>query len=68
VDVETAQRQPTNDEIAELLVEIERYLAAVDAFRREGCEPTWATDRSFPEWWLAEHLPRQRRRRKLMRT
>jgi hypothetical protein len=24
-----------------LFVEIERYLAAVEGFRREGCEPRW---------------------------
>jgi hypothetical protein len=24
-----------------LIEEVERYLAAVDAFRRLGCEPTW---------------------------
>ena len=28
-------------EAAELMREIERYLAAVEAFRREGCEPRW---------------------------
>jgi hypothetical protein len=28
-------------EAAELLDEIERYLAAVDLFRALGCEPTW---------------------------
>lgn len=27
--------------IEELLDEIRRYLDAVDAFRAEGCEPTW---------------------------
>jgi hypothetical protein len=25
----------------DLIAEIERYLRAVDAFRREGCEPRW---------------------------
>ena len=24
-----------------LIQEVERYLAAVEAFRAEGCEPTW---------------------------
>lgn len=27
--------------IDRLLDEIRRYLAAVEAFRREGCEPRW---------------------------
>ena len=26
---------------AELMREIERYLVAVETFRREGCEPRW---------------------------
>jgi hypothetical protein len=30
--------------IAALIDEIERYLAAVEAFRAAGCEPTWRTD------------------------
>jgi hypothetical protein len=41
-----------------LLDEISRYLAAIDVFRREGCEPTWrpvaAERRSKP-------FPRKRR-------
>jgi hypothetical protein len=28
-------------DIAALIEEIQRYLAAVDAFRAAGCEPTW---------------------------
>jgi hypothetical protein len=24
-----------------LVAEVERYLSTVDAFRREGCEPSW---------------------------
>ena len=28
-----------------LLAEIQRYLAAVDAFRREGREPRWLAER-----------------------
>lgn len=28
-------------DIAALIEEIQRYLAAVDAFRHAGCEPTW---------------------------
>jgi len=27
-----------------LTSEIERYLAAVDVFRSEGCEPRWSSD------------------------
>jgi hypothetical protein len=32
-------------DIEALLDEIRRYLAAVDAFRAAGCEPTWRPDR-----------------------
>jgi hypothetical protein len=32
-------------DIEALLDEIRRYLAAVDAFRAAGCEPTWRADR-----------------------
>jgi hypothetical protein len=28
-------------ELAQLMREIERYLSAVDLFRRLGCEPRW---------------------------
>ena len=28
----------------ELISEIERYLAAVDVFRAEGCEPRWSPE------------------------
>jgi hypothetical protein len=35
---------PTESELAELLDEVERYLAVVDAFRSEGAEPTWAEE------------------------
>lgn len=31
-------------DITALVEEIHRYLAAVDAFRAAGCEPTWRTD------------------------
>jgi len=34
----------TRDEIDVLLTEIRLYLEAVDAFRREGREPTWRRD------------------------
>lgn len=46
----------TAEAVEQLLEEIERYLAAIDAFRAEGAEPTWAEDEALPEWWLAEHL------------
>jgi hypothetical protein len=32
-------------DIEALVTEIHRYLAAVDAFRAAGCEPTWHGDR-----------------------
>jgi hypothetical protein len=35
-------------DIAALMEEIERYLAAVDAFRAAGCRPTWRTDPAVP--------------------
>ena len=31
-------------DITALVEEIQRYLAAVDAFRAAGCEPTWRPD------------------------
>jgi len=31
-------------DITALVEEIRRYLAAVDAFRAAGCEPTWHSD------------------------
>jgi hypothetical protein len=31
-------------DIAALIEEIRRYLAAVDAFRAAGCRPTWRPD------------------------
>jgi hypothetical protein len=31
-------------DIDELMREIERYLAAIEAFREEGCEPRWARE------------------------
>jgi hypothetical protein len=34
------------ESIEALLVEIQEYLAAVDAFRREGCEPRWRRERT----------------------
>jgi hypothetical protein len=35
---------PSQLDLDELVREVERYLAAVEAFRAEGCEPVWATD------------------------
>jgi hypothetical protein len=35
-------------DITALVEEIGRYLAAVDAFRAAGCEPTWRPDP--PAW------------------
>jgi hypothetical protein len=32
----------------QLISEIERYLAAVDAFRSEGCEPQWRPEEGRP--------------------
>jgi hypothetical protein len=32
---------PTRTDVQALLREVTRYLAAVDAFRAEGCEPSW---------------------------
>jgi hypothetical protein len=36
--------EPTAHELARLLGEIRRYLAAVDEFRRLGCEPRWRSE------------------------
>jgi hypothetical protein len=33
--------KPSTLDVATLLKEIRRYLAAVDEFRRLGCEPRW---------------------------
>lgn len=33
-------------DIDALMLEIARYLAAVDAFRAAACEPTWLTERT----------------------
>lgn len=44
------QARPMDDalppvDIETLVTEIERYLAAVDAFREAGCEPRWRRER-----------------------
>jgi hypothetical protein len=36
------------DDVDRLLAEIERYLRAVDAFRSEGCDITWAPTALVP--------------------
>jgi hypothetical protein len=36
--------EPSAAELARLREEIRRYLAAVDEFRRLGCEPRWRTE------------------------
>jgi hypothetical protein len=36
-------------DITALVEEIQRYLAAVDAFRAAGCRPTWRTVPAAPE-------------------
>ena len=38
----------------ELLTEIERYLAAVEIFRAEGCQPAWANDEALVASWRLE--------------
>ena len=37
--------EPSPETIEELLVEIERYLALVDALRLADLEPSWAPER-----------------------
>jgi hypothetical protein len=45
---------PTRRDVRTLLAEARRYLAAVDAFRAESCEPHWRLER--------EPAPSRRRR------
>jgi hypothetical protein len=40
----------------ELFLEIARYLAAVDLYRVERCEPKWLPE-SAPSMMSVEHLP-----------
>ena len=35
-------------DVAQLLLEVERYLAAIEAFRSEGCEPAWQSEPPLP--------------------
>jgi hypothetical protein len=39
-----------------LIAEVGRYLAAVQAFRAEGCEPSWLPERRVPD----VEVPRRR--------
>jgi hypothetical protein len=39
-----AQTKSRKQDREELIREIERYLAAVEAFRVEGCEPRWRAE------------------------
>jgi hypothetical protein len=43
-----SHQQLSQKDIRQLLREVEHYLAAVDAFRSEGCEPAWQADPPFP--------------------
>jgi hypothetical protein len=38
-------RSPLEPDVRGLIHEVRRYLVAVDAFRREGCEPRWLPER-----------------------
>ena len=40
---------PTREEVEQLLLELERYLSAVEIFRAEGREPVWRDDVAFCE-------------------
>jgi hypothetical protein len=42
-EAKTTDRKPTTNGSA-LIREIERYLAAIDAFRAMGCEPRWRAE------------------------
>ena len=46
--------EPTQVDTDELVAEIERYLAAVETFRAEGCEPAWADDEALTGSWRLE--------------
>lgn len=39
----------TRKAVEQLLREVERYLAAVEAFRSEGSEPVWRKDAAVPK-------------------
>ena len=50
---ETTEELSQGD-VDELVLEVERYVAAVEAFRAEGCEPAWADDEALPACWRLE--------------
>ena len=53
----TSAQEP-NDSVASVLArEAQRYLAVVEAFRREGCEPHWRPERHA----FAQPLERSKR-------
>jgi len=39
---------PADPDMTALILEVERYLAAVDAFRAEGLEPCWSPEGTAP--------------------
>jgi hypothetical protein len=47
---------------SQLISEIERYLAAVDVFRSEGCEPQWRSEEGLVSAALLHAPARQARR------
>ena len=44
----------SQSDVEGLVLEIKRYLGAVEVFRAEGCEPVWADDEGLPECWRLE--------------
>jgi len=48
------RRQPSPSELADLQLEIGRYLAAVEAFRAESCEPNWRPEAGCADLALPE--------------
>ena len=44
-------------DVAQLLREVARYLAAVETFRAEGCEPVWRYDEALCEQWPLVRQP-----------
>lgn len=58
-----AMNEQTNLDCTELFLEITRYLAAIDLYRAECCEPTWLPEStpsiapSAPRPAQAEHAP-----------
>src|SRR3972149_6212186 len=56
MSTETTAYEATQVDADELVAEIERYLAAVETFRAEGCEPTWAAVEALSGSWRLEWL------------